>query len=285
MLFENKPIFEIRYPTMEEDFMPPLRLCAILDCTQQVGALANAFRSNELSIDLADPDDDIPAHFEKHRPDILMLDPDVLSEKYMAKLTKELQDREVMPKLLVTVGFKPEKVRFIKNEYLNHLHISAPVYPPRDAEFLERIFVTRLLSKDFYRFKLEQAVEITLKAMHCREKSAGFEYLKFAVVKVLSNPYVFFGSTQAMSRMIAEQYDVTPVNITSVLNNTISKAVFKMTGAEYNAAFEMYEIDGTPSIAIFVFAAARLAARPLKKVLYNMLDEPFEYPQRKMRII
>ncbi len=283
MLFDGKPLFEIRHPVMEEDYLPVLRLCAVLDCTQQVAALANAFRIRELNIDLAKPEDDIASHFEKYRPDILMFNCDVLPPKYIADLAERLKNNA--PKLLVTIGSDVEKADKAGDLFPAHLHLSTPVYPPRDAEYLEKIFLTRIISRDYYTDKLRQLAAVTLNAMHCKENSVGSEYLQFAVMKVLCEPYRYFGTSQAFSRMIAAEYKVTPANVNSVLSNTISKAVHNMTGAEYNAAFSGCDIDGEPSNVEFIYAAARLASRPGKRILNNLLDEPFEYPQRKIKMI
>ena len=268
---------------MEEDYLPVLRLCAILDCTQQVGALANAFRIRELRIDLAQPQDNIAGHFEKHRPDILMFNCDVLSTEYITELAKGLGSNA--PALLITIGSDETKARAAGSLFRQHLHLSTPIYPPRDAEYLEKIFLTRVISRDYYISKLSRLVEVTLSAMHCKESSAGSEYLKFAVTKVLCDPYHYFGSSQAVSRMIAAEYNVTPANVNSVLSNTISKAIHNMTKAEFNAAFDGYEIEGIPSNIEFIYAAAKLTSHPAKLILNNLNDEPFEYPQRKIKMI
>ncbi len=283
MLFEGKSLFEIRHPVMEEDYLPVLRLCAVLDCTQQVGALANAFRIRELSIDLAVPDDDIITHCKKHRPDILLLNCDVLPAEYIADLAKGLD--AAAPALLITIGSNETKAKTAGSYFKNHLNLAPPVYPPRDAEYLEKLFLTRVISRDYYIGKLRLLVEITLSAMHCKNSAAGSEYLKFAVTQVLCEPYRYFGSSQAVSRMIAAEYNVTPANVNSVLTNTISKAVHSMTKAEFNAAFDRNGSDETPSNIEFIYAAARLASRPAKRILSNLNDEPFEYPQRKIKMI
>lgn len=270
---------------MEEDYLPVLRLCAVLDCTQQVGALANAFRIRELNIDLAEPESDIVGHFEAHRPDILMLNPDVLPEKYIAELAGGLREKDVLPRMFITVGSSSERAKAAAGHFGAHLHVSAPIYPPRDSEYLEKLFLTRVISRDYYIEKLRQMTQITLAAMHCKRDSVGFDYLTYAVVTVLSNPYLYFGSAQAINRRIAEKFGVTPANVTSVLSNTISKALHKMTKAELGAAFDGYDIDGEPTSVEFIYAAARLTSRPAKRVLANLLDEPFEYPQRKMKMI
>lgn len=283
MIYKGKSLFELRYPAMESELVPVLQVCAVVDCMQQVAALVNAFDSEEISIDLLEQTALTEQYFEQNRPDILMINLDTVDFDYTSKILSMLESANLKP-FLVAITDGTNQLSGFASNFSGAVTLKMPIYPPRDAHYLKQFFLSKVISKDYYMGKLRTVVNITLEAMHCPANTVGFACLEEAVLMVITDPLHYYSSSQEINKQLAESREVSLLNITSVVHNAVNKAFHEMSEAERGALFDEYGCD-EPSEMEFIYAAAKLASIPAKKILHNMSFEPFTNPQRTFRYL
>lgn len=282
MIYKGKTLFELRYPSLESDIAPILQVCAISDCMQQVAALVNAIDTHEIAIDLLEQTALTEQYFEENRPDVVIMNTDTVGEDYLSLVTSMLKNAEIQP-FLAAVGNNKVSDEFL-SVFSSAVKLELPIYPPRDAQYLKQYLLAKVVSTEYYLKKLRKIINITLRAMHCPANTVGFACLEEAVLRVLTQPFHYFSSSQEINKQLAELRNVTTINITSVIHDAVYKAYHDMSDAERGVLFDEYGCK-EPSQMEFIFATAKLSSIPAKRILRNMNYEPFSNPQRSFRYL
>ena len=284
MKFPQKPIIGARFPALENEITPIIRLAAVPDCSQQIGAVVGEFKMRGLNIDLVDPDADLLEYCDTYRPDALMLNTDTLPLEELYRLTEKLGESDSLPRMVITVARDILRSKPFGKLFPIHIQIDPPVYPPKDAEFIEKLLAQRLISDDYYRMKLKQIAELTLNTLHCPSDAVGFEPLCLAVVEVLCDPFRYRRDQHELINSAAQQLKIDATKASTDVNRLIGRSVRHMTAAEFLALFYREPDEHRNILPMeYICSAARLAANPARNILSEMNTEPFPYREEKLR--
>lgn len=287
MRFDSVGIFGLRYPSGDESLIEICRVAALKDGSFQVNALIGQLSAGrEIVIDGLSPDDDVPAHFRKYRPDLLLLNCDMLDEFYITELTIRL--KETLPKMpaLVTVGSKRDtELERMLVGYNGRMHITTPMNPIKSADKLKKFILHEVVGYEYYRDKLKQAAELTLVTLGAQKNSSALQYLDEAVLTVLENPFVHIGDIDMIYREISRHLGVSIARLKRVCRPELSRMLEEMDDNTYELTFREYvSRDIAPTETELVYSAARLTSMACERLLSLMRSMPMTTPRPRIKI-
>ena len=273
MRYDTPSLFLIRNPYGDESLVHIVRAAFVCDSSQRAALIARCIEMPELRIDLLSPDADIPLHFKKYRPDVLVISTELLGGDSFAKLLWVLKSEFPTMPLLVTVGREPEaRQKSAIEPFRGWLHLGAWADPFTSAESLRRFILDRALDRRSLTNKLRESASLTLRAMHA-EGGAGVEYLLDEVTAVLESSYVFFGSALALHKTVAEKRGISPGAVDIAVRPVVEKAIKAMSDSEYLTCFAEYERRRqSPGEPEFVYAAAKLTSLTCTRLIQLLND-------------
>mgnify|MGYP000756452608 FL=1 len=282
MIYDNADLYCLRYPFGDDMLVGLLRILAIPDRAMQIKPLISALQCDEISVSFftQNKKSDFFKEFFTVRPDILMISTDCIEERFFHEITQELymtaETSAAMPFLIDISTRKdilPEEDHY---RYRGFYHIRPPFVPQIQAERLMQFFFTKLLTTDFFRDKIKKCVKLTLSSLYCDSNAAGFDYLTDAVCKVIENPYVRFQFSRDIYPMIAESHSSTVNSVDIQIRSVVSEALTHIDQRDKELCFGEYALEKqNPTIPEFIQSAAALTARPCKKLLRYIEDQPF----------
>ncbi len=274
MRFDTASIGFLRNPYGDESLVDIVRAAAVCDAGLKVSTLVQCIDMPELRIDLLSPDADLPAHFGKYHPDILIMPSELLGEDFFAELTiRQRGSSRPLPALVIVGGEPADSVRDLLNDYRSRVHIGRGD-PFAGGDTVRRFVAHELLDRDLLSRKLRESAALSLLAMHA-DRCAGFDYLLDEVTTVLESSYVYFGSAAALHRQVSERRGVTVAAVDLAVRPVVEKALRAMTGDEYRLCFSAYLDRGIkPGIPEFVYAAAELTSVSCMRLLHLLRGLP-----------
>lgn len=275
MRFDSASLYLLRNPYGDESLVDIVRAAAVCDASQRVGTLVRCIEMPELTAGFLSPDADLCGHFEKYRPDILVMPAELLGSDSFVRCIDRLEDVcKVLP-FLITVGREPdEEARELMKRFRKCLHIGMFADPFSSAEEVRRFIISEVLDHETLSGRLRSSAALTLGAMHA-SGGTGYEYLLDEVCEVLENNFVFLGSAAAMHRRTAERRGVSPVTVDSAVKPVVKKAIADMSETEYRICFTEYTALGVvPGVPEFVYAAAKLTSLSCTRLLEYLSGLP-----------
>lgn len=287
MRFDSAGIFGLRYPSGDESLVEICRVVALKDSSFQVNALISELKAGrDIVIDGLSPDDNVVAHFRKYRPDVLILNNDMLDEFYITELTIKLRDSIPKMPTLVTVGSsRPLDLERMLVGYNGRMHINIPMHPIKAAYRLREFILHEVVGYEYYRDKLKQAAELTLVTLGAQPNSPAIDYLDEAVLTVLENPYVYIGDIDMIYRDISRHLGMSIARLKRVCRPELSRMLEEMSDYTYDLAFREYATrDIAPTETELVYAAARLTSMACERLLSLMRSMPMTTPRPRIKI-
>lgn len=289
MRFDSVGIFGLRYPTGDESLIEICRIAALNDGSMQVNSLVgqlNAINTGrEIVIDGLSPDDDVPSHFRKYRPDLLLLNCDMLDEVYIKELTARLAELLTKMPAIVTIGSGSREIERLLTEYSARMHIQTPMNPITAADRLKKFILHDVVSVEYYRDKLKQAAELTLTTLGAQKDSPALPFLVEAALIVLENPFVHIGDIDMIYREISKHIGVTVPRLKRVCRPELKRMLEEMSDYTYELTFREYVTrEIVPTETELIYAAARLTSTACERLLSFMREKPLTVPRSRVKI-
>ncbi|MBP3271361.1 MAG: hypothetical protein J6M17_03925 [Ruminococcus sp.] len=277
MNYDFQNLRSLKYPTGDDTLVNICRILAIKDASLQVNAVVGALDlGREFCLDILSPDDDIVKYVTHIRPDVIVMNIDMLDDYYITDITLRINEQMSVLPALVSLGqkgkFDAELERILKR-YHGRLHLDIPESPLFNAEVLRAFVLHYIVNRDHYKRRLRECCELTLKHMGADiEDRESFGFMTDAVMAVLENAYFHF-TVELLITEVSKRKGASEHKVSKAFDRQINAIRQNISEENRKVAFEELIARGLNPTTIDIFYSAAKITSGACRLILTYLDK------------